>query len=99
MFVDTDPIGQAIYIINRASRTVYETSLAGSYSNSYRAYNEDDFASLANVVDDPNLGVIYVLSGNNIDSKSKEYLQSGLITKCYAKPLKINDIDFILKNR
>jgi len=66
MFLNTDPIGQAIYIINRAARTVYETSLAGSYSNSYRAFNEDDFASLANVVDDPNQGVIYVLSGNSV---------------------------------
>jgi hypothetical protein len=75
MFVDTDPIGQAIYIINRSSRTIYETSLAGSYSNSYRAYNEDDFASLANVVDDPNLGVIYVLSGNSIFAIDRQVAQ------------------------
>jgi hypothetical protein len=75
MFLDTDPIGQAIYIINRSSRTLYETSLAGSYSNSYRAYNEDDFASLANVVDDPNLGVIYVLSGNSIFAIERQVAQ------------------------
>lgn len=39
---------------------------------------------------------IYILSGNNIDEKSKEYIRIGLITKCFSKPLKIKDIEFIL---
>ena len=66
MFLNTDPIGQAIYIVSRANLTVYETSTAGTFNFSYRAFNEDDFASLANVVADANLGIIYVLSGNSV---------------------------------
>jgi hypothetical protein len=66
MFLNTDPIGQAIYIVSRQALTIYETSLAGSFSNSYRAFNEDDFASLSNVIADANLGIVYVLSGNSI---------------------------------
>ena len=66
MFLDTNPVGQAIYIVSRNSLTVYETTLAGSFLNSYRSFNEDHFAALANVVADANQQLAYVLSGNSV---------------------------------
>lgn len=66
MFLDTNPITQAMYIASRASATIYEMSLAGTFINSYRSFNEDHFAALTNVVADANQGVIYALSGNSI---------------------------------
>ena len=64
--INTSPISPGIYLISRASRTVYETSLAGTFISSYRAYDETLFEGLANVVVDDNRKVIYVLSGNTI---------------------------------
>jgi hypothetical protein len=64
--LNRDPIGQALYMVSRNSRTVYETSLAGTFFNSYRAENESDFAGLSGVVADANQQVIYVLSGNSL---------------------------------
>jgi len=66
LFLDSSPISQGLYIVSRGTRTVYETTLAGTFSYSYRAANEDDFASLNNIVADANQQVIYVLSGNAI---------------------------------
>ncbi|MBZ0284571.1 MAG: hypothetical protein K8L97_27780 [Anaerolineae bacterium] len=66
MFLDSSPISQGMYIISRGARTVYETTLAGTFSYSYRAANEDDFASLNNLVADANQQVVYALSGNAI---------------------------------
>lgn len=66
LFLNRDPIGQALYMVSRNSRTVYETSLAGTFFNSYRAENESDFAGLSGVVADANQQVIYVLSGNSL---------------------------------
>lgn len=66
LYLNTSPIAPGIYLISRADRTVYETSLAGTFINSYRAYDETLFEGLANVVADDNRNVIYVLSGNSI---------------------------------
>lgn len=66
MFLNTSPIAPGIYLINPANRTIYETTLAGTFINSYRAYDEDQFATLGNVVAGNNQEVIYALSGNSI---------------------------------
>jgi len=66
MFLDTSPIGQSLYIVRRANSTIYETSLAGSFFNAFRVFNENDFASLTNVIVDPNLQNIFALSGNSV---------------------------------
>jgi hypothetical protein len=65
-YLDDNPIAQRMYITSRASRTIFEVSKAGTFFNSYRTYNEDDFASLTNVVVDAGQQVIYALSGNAI---------------------------------
>ncbi len=66
MFLNTDPTAQGLYIVSRATRTIYETSLAGTFSNSYRAFNEPDFALLAGVVPDKSQQTLYAISGNTV---------------------------------
>jgi hypothetical protein len=66
MYLNSAPIAQGIFIVSSANRTIYETTLAGTFSASYRVVNEDDFASLASVVADANQQMIYALSGNSI---------------------------------
>ncbi len=72
-YLNPDPIGQGIFITQRTSRTIFETSLSGTWFGSYQVYEEDNFAALNAVVADANLQIIYALSGNSvfvIDQKS-----------------------------
>jgi hypothetical protein len=66
LFLNTDPIAQGLYLVSQANRTIYETTLAGTFIAAYRANEEDLFDSVSDVVVDVNLGMIYALSGNSI---------------------------------
>jgi len=66
MYLNTNPISQSIYFASRETRTIYETSQAGTFFNNFRAFDEAQFAALSNVVADDNRQVIYALSGNAI---------------------------------
>ncbi|MBE2271676.1 MAG: hypothetical protein IAE80_25810 [Anaerolinea sp.] len=65
-FLNTNPIAQGLYFVNRTTRTVYETTMAGTFINSYRASDEQFFAQLSNVYADTDQQVVYVLSGNSL---------------------------------
>ncbi len=66
MFLSTNPIAQSIYIASQPNRTIYEVTQAGTFMNSYRTYNESRFDSLLGVIAEPNLQVVYALSGNSV---------------------------------
>jgi len=66
MFLNSDPVAPAIYIVDRESRTIFETSLAGTFINSYRTYDETLFAGLAGIAVDETREIVYVLSGNSV---------------------------------
>jgi len=55
-----------LFITQRSSRTIFETSLSGTWFGSYQVYEEDKFAGLNTVVADANLQIIYALSGNSV---------------------------------
>lgn len=66
MFMNTNPIAQGLYFAERGQRAIFETTMAGTFINAYRAASDDQFAQLSNVVADTNRGVVYALSGNSI---------------------------------
>lgn len=66
MFLNTNPVSPGIYITDRANRTVFETSMAGTFISSYRSFTESDFDLLADVVADESKRMVYVMSGNSI---------------------------------
>ena len=66
MFLNTNPIAQGLFFTERDQRTVFETTMAGTFIRAYRAENDNLFAQLANVVADTNNGVVYALSGNSV---------------------------------
>lgn len=66
MFLNNNPIGQGLLIVNRSLRTLYETTLAGTFIASYRPQDESMFTTLADAVVDPNQRMIYAASGNSI---------------------------------
>jgi hypothetical protein len=66
LYLNRNPVAQNLYIVDRAHRTIYETTHAGTFMNSYRAYDENQFAALTNVIEDTSQQMIYALSGNSI---------------------------------
>jgi hypothetical protein len=66
MFLNTNPIAQDIYIVSQAARTIYQTTLAGTFISSFRAQDEALFTSLADVTVDASQQVVYALSGNSV---------------------------------
>lgn len=72
MYLSTSPIYQGLFIASRNSRTIYETTFAGTFIRSYRIYNEADFASLHNVIAEPAQQIIYALSGNTVFAFNRE---------------------------
>lgn len=66
MFLNTSPIAQGLYFAERGQRAIFETTMAGTFINAYRAASDDQFAELSNVVVDTNRGVVYALAGNSI---------------------------------
>ncbi len=66
MFLNTNPVSPGIYVTDRVSRTLFETSMAGTFISSYRTFDERQFDLLADVVSDETKRVLYVLSGNSV---------------------------------
>jgi cell division protein FtsN len=66
LFLNPNPMLQALFVTDRNTRTIYETSFAGTWFNSYRVFDEDMFASISGITADTSLGMIYVASGNSI---------------------------------
>jgi len=66
MFLNLNPIAQGLYFVNREAKSVYETTMAGTFINSYRASDEELFAQITNVYADTDQQIVYVLSGNSL---------------------------------
>lgn len=64
--LNPNPPRQGMYFVDNSTRTVFETTMAGTFVNSYRPLNEDQFAELADVVVDTNKQIIYALAGASI---------------------------------
>ncbi|MCS6836765.1 MAG: serine/threonine-protein phosphatase [Anaerolineae bacterium] len=70
-YLNDSPIDTAFYITSRKTRTLYETSIAGSFIASYRITDESLFELLSDITADPARGILYVASGNSIFSVRK----------------------------
>ena len=66
MFLNTNPIAQSIYFVDRANRTIYVTTYRGTFVDSYRAADENMFTEIAHVVEDSNRRIVYAMSGNSV---------------------------------
>lgn len=66
MFMNDSPVFPAFYIISRPARTIYETSLAGTYYDTYRVFDEEKFDLISDIAVDADQQIAYVASGNTI---------------------------------
>ena len=58
MFLNDDPIDTGFYFVSRPSRTVYETTAAGTFRAAYRMSNETLFERITDVVADAGAGIL-----------------------------------------
>lgn len=66
MYLNDSPIDTAFYIISSPTRTIYETSIAGSFIASYRVFQEDILSSLNAIAVEPAQQLIYVAAGDSL---------------------------------
>jgi hypothetical protein len=66
LFLNNDPTSLTMFVTSQADRTIYETTHGGTFTSMYRAFNEDNFATLSDLSMDANQQVIYAASGNTI---------------------------------
>jgi hypothetical protein len=71
MFLNDSPIDTGFYFASRPSRTIYETTAAGTWVATYRTNDEALFELLNDVAVDAEQGVIYAASGNSIFALQK----------------------------
>lgn len=70
--LNPNPPRQGMYFADAFSRTIFETTMAGTFVGSYRALDEDAFAQLGDVVVDTSKQLVYALSGNTIHVFSRQ---------------------------
>ncbi len=54
------------FLISRGARTIYETTVAGTFIDSYQAFDQSKLELLSAVVAYPDQDILYVASGNTI---------------------------------
>ena len=65
-YLNDSPIDPAFFIISQPARTIFETTLAGTFIDSYQVFEEDKLALLSAIVAYPTQNILYVASGNTI---------------------------------
>ncbi len=65
-YLNDSPIAPGIFLISRGTRAIYETTAAGTFMDSYQAYDQDKLELMSAVVAYPEQNILYVASGNTI---------------------------------
>ena len=66
IYLNDSPIDPAFFIISQPARSIFETTLAGTFIDSYQVFEEDKLALLNAIVAYPTQNILYVASGNTI---------------------------------
>ncbi len=72
MFLNPNPVAQGLFFVEQGQRTLFETTMAGTFINAWRAEDEALFAGLNHVAVDSGNGVIYTVSGNTLFAFRRE---------------------------
>ena len=65
-YLNDSPSAPAFFVLSRGARAVYETTTAGTFIDSYQAFEQEKFELISAVVAYPVHDIIYVASGNTI---------------------------------
>ena len=65
-YLNDSPIAPGFFLISRGTRTIFETTAAGTFMDSYQAFDQDMLELMSAVAAFPEQSVLYVASGNTI---------------------------------
>ena len=65
-YLNDSPIAPGFFLISRGTRTIFETTAAGTFMDSYQAFDQDKLELMSAVAAFPEQSVLYVASGNTI---------------------------------
>ena len=65
-YLNDSPFEPAFYVLSRRARAIFETTLAGTFMDSYQAVDHDKFELLSAIVAYPIHDLLYIASGNSI---------------------------------
>ena len=65
-YLNDSPFAPAFFVISQRARSVFETTLAGTFMDSYQAAEQDKFELISAIVAYPIHDILYVASGNSI---------------------------------
>jgi len=65
-FLDDSPFAPGFFITSRRTRTIFETTVAGTFMDSFQAFDQEKLELISAVVAYPEQNMVYVASGNTI---------------------------------
>ena len=65
-FLNDSPFAPGFFIISRRTRTIFETTVAGTFMDSFQAFDQEKLELISAVVAYPEQNLVYVASGNTI---------------------------------
>ena len=65
-YLNDSPIAPGFFLISRGTRTIFETTAAGTFMDSYQAFDQDKLELMSAVAAYPEQNILYVASGNTI---------------------------------
>jgi len=65
-YLNDSPFSPGFFIVSRRARTIFETTVAGTFMDSYQAFEQDKLELISAVVAYPEQNMVYVASGNTI---------------------------------
>ena len=65
-FLNDSPFAPGFFIISRRTRTIFETTVAGTFMDSFQAFDQEKLGLVSAVVAYPEQNMVYVASGNTI---------------------------------
>ncbi|MYD08772.1 MAG: hypothetical protein F4X02_01895 [Chloroflexi bacterium] len=73
-FLNDSPFAPGFFLVSRGSRTIFETTAAGTFMDSYQAFDQQKLELLSAVVAYPEQNILYIASGNTIFSITMDFI-------------------------
>ncbi len=73
LYLNDSPFAPGFFIISRGARTIFETTAAGTFMDSYQAFDQQKLELMSAVVAYPEQNILYVASGNTIFSITMDF--------------------------
>ena len=96
-YLNDSPFAPGFFLISRGTRSIFETTAAGTFMDSFQAFDQQKLELMSAVVAYPEQNILYVASGNTIFSITMDFTLSApvhcIIQRAYGRaggsPLKV----------